>query len=101
MATAPFHWSGKRDQDPAHDRLVEFLVMDIQHSPEWAAELAEKVAAVRSGAIPNWQRIGNAFCVELSGQGAAIEDTFDQARPIYTIPLTEFEQAIKAWSEQI
>ncbi len=36
MSENAFTWPGQRENDPGHRRLAEFLIMDIQHSPEWA-----------------------------------------------------------------
>ncbi len=54
--------------------LAAFLMMDIQRNPEWANELADRVADVKSGKLPVWERIGNAYRLELTDQRALIED---------------------------
>lgn len=98
----PFCWSGQRENDPVHDRVVAFLVMDIQHSIEGARDLANQVAAVASGSHPlKWERIGNAFHLVVSVDGVTIEDVVDEASPTYRVPLNEFQQAVSAWVEYV
>ena len=99
MAEKPFHWPGRRTTDPAHDRLVAFLVMDIQHNPEWARELADRTEQVQSGSLPVWERIGNAYRLELTGKGALIEDLVDEDSPEEMVELKEFRTAVEAWMD--
>jgi hypothetical protein len=101
MVEAPFHWPGQRDKDPAHERVAAFLVMDIQHSPQWAEELVKQVDAVASGTLPKWERIGNAFRLELSVDGAFIEDLVDETSPAHSVPLDEFRAAVSAWNAHL
>ena len=97
MAEQSFQWPGRRTDDPAHEMLVAFLVMDIQHNPEWARELADRIAEVESGRRPVWERIGNAYRLELTDQGALIEDLVDEDAPAQTIALGDFCKAVEAW----
>ena len=99
MPEQSFQWPGRRDNDPAHDMLVAFLVMDIQHNLEWARELADRIEQVKSGKLPVWERIGNAYRLELTGQGATIEDLVDEDSPVQEITLDEFSKALEAWIE--
>jgi len=101
MTENQFSWPNRRPEDPAHQRLLAFLVLDIQHSPVWAQELAEKVAAVRAGKLREWERSGNAFCLTLSATSARLEDEFDENSPVYTVSLEEFETAVLAWIKHI
>jgi hypothetical protein len=101
MSEQPFNWSGRRENDPAHQRVAEFLLMDIQQSPEWGRELATQIDAVISGKLANWERIGNAFRLELSNQSAEIEDMVDPSHPKQVIPIEEFRTAVLAWCEKI
>jgi len=100
MSETIFHWPGQRQNDPAHRRVAEFLVLDIQRSPEWTRDLLEKVELVRSGKLAQWERIGNAFCLELSANGATIDDLVDETTPPQTVSLEEFQKAAIAWLEQ-
>jgi hypothetical protein len=101
MIEKPFHWPGRRSDNPAHDMLVAFLVMDIQHNPEWAHELADKTEQVKSGSLPEWERIGNAYRLELTDQRALIEDLVDEDSLAQEITLENFCMAVKAWIEGI
>lgn len=100
MSENAFTWPGQRESDPAHRRLAEFLIMDIQHSPEWARDLLDKITLIQSGSLQNWQRIGNAFCLSLSSKGAIIEDLIDESNPPETVLLEEFHQAVITWLQQ-
>lgn len=100
MSETAFDWPGQRENDPAHRRLAEFLVMDIQHSPEWARDLLDKITLIQSGSLQNWERIGNAFCLNLSSEGATIEDLVDENNLPETVVLEEFHQAVITWLQQ-
>ena len=97
MAEQSFQWPGRRINDPAHEMLVAFLVMDIQRNPEWAHELADRIEQVKTGKLPVWERIGNAYRLELTGKGALIEDLVDEDGPAQEITLEEFSKAVEAW----
>jgi hypothetical protein len=97
MAAQPFQWPGRRTNNPAHDMLAAFLVIDIQRNYEWARELAQKIRAVRSGRITEWERIGNAYRLELSQQGALIEDLVDEDGPVQPVTLSDLARAVDAW----
>ncbi|MGB0561592.1 MAG: hypothetical protein ACPGVO_07275 [Spirulinaceae cyanobacterium] len=94
-----FTWPGYRPEDPAHHQLQAFLVLDLQQSPAWTQEILAQVVAVQSQALEQWQRLGNAYALSLSRQGATIEDTVAQTSQ--TVSLGEFEAAVQAWLEQI
>jgi hypothetical protein len=97
MAEQSFQWPGRRINDPAHEMLVAFLVMDIQRNPDWARELADRIEQVKIGKLPVWERIGNAYRLELTGKGALIEDLVDEDGPAQEITLEEFSKAVEAW----
>jgi len=97
MAANPFNWPGRRAGDPAHDMLAAFLVMDIQRNPEWADELAEKIEAVKTGRLSKWERIGNAYRLELTSETALIEDLVDEGAPAQAVSLNEVSAAVNAW----
>ena len=99
MAEQSFQWPGRRTNDPAHDMLVAFLVMDIQRNPQWARELADRIEQVKTGKLPVWERIGNAYRLELSEKGALIEDLVDEDGPAQMVSLGEFGKAVQAWIE--
>ena len=99
MAEQSFRWPGRRTNDPAHDMLVAFLVMDIQRNPEWARELTDRIEQVKSGKLAVWERLGNAYRLELTGKGALIEDLVDEDGPAEEITLEDFSKAVEAWIE--
>jgi hypothetical protein len=99
MPDKPFQWPGRRPDDPAHDMLLAFLVMDIQRNPEWARELADRIADLKSGKLPVWERIGNAYRLELTDQRASIEDLVDEDNPVQAVSLEDFSTAVEAWIE--
>jgi len=99
MAEKSFQWPGRRSNDPAHDMLVAFLVMDIQRNPEWAHELADQIEQVKTGKLPVWERIGNAYRLELTAKGALIEDLVDEGGPAQEVTLEDFSKAVEAWIE--
>ena len=81
--------------------LVAFLMMDFQRNPEWANELADRVANVKSGKFPVWERIGNAYRLELTDQRVLIEDLVDEDSPVQEVALENFCNAVRAWIEGI
>lgn len=101
MSKTAFTGSEQRENDPSHRRLGEFLVMDIQHSPEWTQDLLDKITLVQAGHLEQWQRLGNVFCLDLSPQGATITDLVDENSLPETVKLEEFQQAVVAWLEQL
>ena len=101
MSQTPFNWPGQREGDAAHRRVAEFLTIDIQQSPEWTQELLDKIEAIATGKLDRWERNGNAFYLELSADGAAIEDAVDETSSIQTVSLDEFRAAVLAWRERI
>ena len=101
MAEQSFQWPGRRINDPAHEMLVAFLVMDIQRNPDWAHELADRFEQVKTGKLPVWERLGNAYRLELSGKGALIEDLVDEDSPEQMITLNDFSNAVQAWIEAL
>jgi len=99
MTEKPFQWPGRRTNDPAHDMLAAFLVMDIQRNAEWAHELADRIEQVRTGTLPVWERVGNAYRLELTDRGALIEDLVDEDSTIQEVTLEDFCKAVEAWVE--
>lgn len=102
MTTNPLDlWTDYRADDPAHKQLQAFLVMDLQHSPEWIKEVLMQIEAVRSQNTKHWERLGNAYALNLTAEGAKIEDLVDESQPIHIVPLAEFEAAVQVWLQQI
>lgn len=101
MIERGFHWPGRRAGDAAHDRVAAFLTMDVQRSPAWAEGLRSKIEEVRSGALPSWERIGNAYVLTLSPEGAVIEDLVDTASSPEKVSLDELAAAVVEWIRYI
>jgi hypothetical protein len=101
MSKHQFSWPRKGANDSARDLIAAFLVIDIQRSPEWAKDLIAKIADVKSGALPSWERIGNAYRLYISAAGGLIEDRIDSANAPQRFPLEELEAALTAWLEAI
>ena len=101
MSETSFNWPGQRSEDPAHRRVVEFLTLDIQNSPEWGRELIEKIEAIEEGKLQEWERNGNAFYLKLSVDGATIEDMIDENSEVKSVSLDEFRAAVLAWMESM
>jgi hypothetical protein len=99
MSESQFSWPGRRANDSAHNQLAAFLMLDIQRSPDWARDLLAKIADVKTGALPAWERIGNAYRLYLSGEGALIEDLVERRSASQRLPLAELEAAVTAWIE--
>jgi hypothetical protein len=97
MSDPQFSCPRKGGNDRACDLIAAFLVMDIQRSPDWATELLGKIVEVKTGALPFWQRIGNAYRLHLSADGALIEDLFDPASAPQRVSLEELQAAVTAW----
>jgi hypothetical protein len=88
---------GRKIFVPAHATSV----MDIQQSPDWARDLLAKITDVKSGVLPSWERIGNAYRLQLSAEGALIEDLVGPPGAAQRVPLEEVEAAVTAWIERI
>jgi len=95
------HWPGRRRGDRAHDLLVEFLVMDIQRSLASARDLAARIEAVQSRELPTWERVGNAYHLQLSADGAVIKDLVAEGRASVSVPLEELAAAVSGWIEEL
>jgi hypothetical protein len=85
------------DGQAAQKRAIAFLTMDIQRTREAAIELAEKLAAVRSGELAGWERLGNAYCLNLHPDRATIEDTIDDQSATCTLSIDDFAQLVQDW----
>jgi hypothetical protein len=97
MAKKSFQWPGRRPDDPAHDMLAAYLVVDIQRNLEWAKQLAERIRSVQTGKIAGWERIGNAYRLELTADGALIEDLIAEDGCVQTVALEELSKAVETW----
>jgi hypothetical protein len=101
MSDQQFSWPSKGGNDRARELIAAFLVIDIQQSPEWARELLAKIADVKAGTLPSWERLGNAYRLYVSANGGLIEDRVGPASAPQRFPLEELEAAATAWLEAI
>lgn len=95
--TKPTRWT-KRPKPP---QVNQVHVIDIQRSPDWARDLLAKIADVKTGALPSWERIGNAYRLYMSADGGLVEDRIDSTSGPQRFPLEELEAAVTAWLEVI
>jgi hypothetical protein len=101
MMSDDFTWPGRLSGNPAHDLITAYLVIDIQKSPQWADELLQKTREVKSGRIPSWERIGNAYCLRLFPDCVEIEgDYAEEHAEAVEISIDDFEAAVAAWHER-
>jgi hypothetical protein len=100
MTGNDFSWKGRVYGNPKHDLIAAYLAIDIQKSRYWAEELLQKTREVRSGRIPSWERIGNAYCLRLFPDHVEIEEDYGEetGEPV-RIPINDFEVAAAAWRE--
>jgi hypothetical protein len=101
MSDPQFSWPSKGASGCARKRIAAFLVMDIQRSPDWARDLLGKIAAVKTGELPTWERTGNAYRLNLAAAGGRLEDLVDPASSPQDFPLEELEAAVTAWMTAI
>ena len=97
MSDFQISWPRQGANDRARDSIAAFLVIDIQRSPDWAKDLLAKIADVRMGVLPSWERIGNAYRLYISAAGGLIEDRIDSTKAPQRFPLEELEAAVTAW----
>ena len=96
------NWPGRIPDDPAHELIAAYLTLDIQKSPAWADELAQKIDEVQSGKLASWERTGNAYCLCVYPQHVEIETNYaEEPVDIMRIPLTTFAEAARAWQAMI
>jgi len=89
------------DRQAAQKRAIAFLTMDIQRVREAAVELADKLEAVRSGQLDHWERLGNAYCLQVLPDRATIEDTVDDQSEACTLSIDEFTQLVQDWMHDL
>lgn len=102
MNEPEFTWPGRIQEDPAHDLIIAYLTIDIQHSPKWTEELLRQIKAIKSGQISSWERMGNAYCLNLYPDHVDIEDDYaEESRALLKISLDDFKMAAMAWQKFI
>jgi hypothetical protein len=102
MISDDFTWPGRLPDNPAHDLITAYLVIDIQKSPQWAEELLQKIREVKSGRISSWERTGNAYCLRLFPDRVEIEEDYaEESAEVVRISINDFEAAVTAWYESV
>ncbi len=99
MTENSFTWPGRCQDDPVHDLINAYLVIDIQNSPKGTDELLEKIRLVKIGKLSSWERIGNAYTLTLLPDSIEIEE--DYSGESITCKLDDFEKAVAAWKTYI
>ena len=98
MSKDEFTWPGRIPNDPAHDLIIAYLTIDIQHSPKWTEELLQQIKAIKSGKISSWERTGNAYCLRIYPDYVEIEDDYaEEPGGLLKISLDDFEAAVMGW----
>lgn len=102
MNLLPFVWPGYDPNDPVHQAVMAYLSVDIQQSREAASELLENIEAVNRGEMPDWERIGNAYCLQIFRDYAVIEEDYaDESDNRIEVPLAVFKTAVQAWLDAL
>ncbi|MGD1938415.1 MAG: YacL family protein [Cyanophyceae cyanobacterium] len=78
--------------------IAAYLTLDIQNSPDWAQELADQIDAVRQGKLDYWERLGNAYELVLTPDGATIVETVgpDEGNSVQ-VELEDLAIAVHTW----
>lgn len=98
MNSLPFAWPGYDPDDPAHKAIMAYLSVDIQQSREAVRELLENIEAVDCGKMPDWERTGNAYCLQVFRDCVVIEEDYaDEPGNRIEVPLPVFKTAVQAW----
>ncbi len=102
MNATPFAWLGYDPDDPVHRAVVAYLTVDIQKSREAASELLGKIDAVNAGEISGWERIGNAYCLQIFPDCVVIEEDYaDEPGSSVAVVVSLFRAAAHAWLRHI
>ena len=86
---------------PPNEMLGWYLEQDVQSSPTTCDELHSICIDVTSGDKGRWEGVGNAHSVLIEGENVTIENEFDDDAEPCTIPVKEFQNALKQWKELI
>ena len=99
MPTESFAWPGYDANDPAHQTLQGFLVLDIQYSPEYAQAFLAELRRYRRGETATHEGSGNGYYFECRPAGLYLECLYDGDRltPV-TVPYAVAEEALEGWA---
>ena len=79
------------------DFLAQYLVSDVQESPEVTLLLLELVDQVASGDLESWEGTGNAFTLTLTPEGATIQPEFGSETEPRHVSLDDLREALEDW----
>ncbi len=96
------NWPGYDHDNSTHRLITAYLTLDIQKSLEATDELLDRMQAVQTGQITEWERIGNAYCLRLLPEIVEIEEDYaDEPGTPIQIPAPLFKTAVVAWRQQL
>lgn len=79
------------------DLLAQYLVSDVQESPEVTQMLLDLVDQVASGDLESWEGTGNAFTLTLTPKGATIQPEFGSDTEPRHVSLDDLREALGGW----
>ena len=79
------------------DLLAQYLVSDVQESPEVARMLLDLVDRVATGDLDGWEGTGNAFTLTLAPEGATIQPELGSDTAPLHVSLDELREALGDW----
>lgn len=83
------------------DLLAEYLVSDVQESPEVARMLLDLVDRVVAGELDCWEGTGNAWTLTLTPEGATLYPEFALDAEPLRVSLAELRDALSGWLARI
>ncbi|KJE33979.1 hypothetical protein UF64_16160 [Thalassospira sp. HJ] len=91
-------WPGKKDGDPAHDRIAACLATDIQSVPQKAKWVLAEIAAVQNGEAASWEMGMNAYMLKVGEKITEIVPVYEETgEAAISVPTDEFRGALEAW----
>ncbi len=93
-----FTWPGFDPQNPGHQTLRSFLVLDIQSSEAFASEFGQGIAAFQNGARASYAGAGNGYEFACHPEGMHFAGLYD-ADPLSPVVLdyATVLAALDAW----
>ena len=83
------------------DLLAQYLISDVQESPEVTLLLLELVDQVASGDLKSWEGTGNAFTLTLRPEGATIQPEFGADTEPRRVSLDDLREALEDWLSRL
>ncbi len=85
----------------SRDLIAQYLVSDVQESPEVTLLLLDLVDQVASGDLESWEGTGNAFTLTLTAEGATIQPEFGSDDEPRRVSLDDLREALDDWLAMI